>query len=52
MSKPADIIENKTHMYAVLQYELEQKKRSESPQNVPEFVRVRGTLKRVQTFSL
>ncbi|XP_034441528.1 protein FAM107B [Hippoglossus hippoglossus] len=31
--------------------ELEEKKRNESQQNVPEFVRVRGTLKHVQTFS-
>ncbi|KAM9362229.1 protein FAM107B [Symphorus nematophorus] len=32
-------------------YELEEKKRSESLHNVPEFVRVRGTLKHIQTFS-
>lgn len=37
-------------MFPVLQYELEEKKRSEGQQNVPEFVRVRGTLKRIQTF--
>lgn len=41
----------KTGACAVLQFELEQKKRSEGAQNVPEFVRVRGTLRRVQTFS-
>lgn len=40
-----------TQMHPVLQYELEEKKKSESLQNVPEFVRVRGTLKRIQTFS-
>lgn len=38
-------------MFPVLQYELEEKKRSEGQQNIPEFVRVRGTLKRIQTFS-
>ncbi|XP_040889387.1 protein FAM107B [Toxotes jaculatrix] len=32
--------------------ELEEKKRNESLQNVPEFIRVRGTLKHVQIFSL
>ncbi|XP_075870300.1 protein FAM107B [Nelusetta ayraudi] len=31
--------------------ELEQKRKSEGLQNVPEFVHVRGTLRRVQTFS-
>lgn len=41
----------KTGVCAVLQFELEQKKRSEGAQDVPEFVRVRGTLRRVQTFS-
>ncbi|XP_053171463.1 protein FAM107B [Scomber japonicus] len=30
-------------------YELEQKKRSESLLNVPEFIRVRGTLKHIQS---
>lgn len=40
-----------TQMVLVLQYEEEEKKRSESLQNIPEFVRVRGSLRRTQTFS-
>lgn len=58
-SKPADIGKYtillrrmfRTQMFPVLQYELEEKKRRESLQSVPEFVRVRGTLRRSQTFS-
>lgn len=38
-------------MSPVLQLEREELKRSESLQNIPEFVRVRGTLKRSQTFA-
>uniref|UniRef100_A0A671WH77 Uncharacterized protein n=1 Tax=Sparus aurata TaxID=8175 RepID=A0A671WH77_SPAAU len=38
-------------MFPVLQYELEEKKRSEGQQNVPEFVRVRGTLKQNKNVS-
>lgn len=56
VSKAADIgnlikEDVQTPMFPVLQHELEEKKRSESLQNVPEFVRVRGTLRRTQTFS-
>ncbi|XP_035517242.1 protein FAM107B [Morone saxatilis] len=40
-----------TRQQRMQMYQPEEKKRSESRQNEPEFVRVRGTLKRSQTFS-
>ncbi|AWP03102.1 DUF1151 domain containing protein [Scophthalmus maximus] len=49
---PSDFEEKLRAMQQRIQVcELEEKKRNESLQDVPEFVRVRGTLKHVQTFS-
>ncbi|XP_028430881.1 protein FAM107B [Perca flavescens] len=49
---PSDLeVKLRTRLQNIQVYELEEKKKSESLQNVPEFVRVRGTLKRIQTFS-
>ncbi|XP_030274352.1 protein FAM107B [Sparus aurata] len=48
---PSDLeVKLRTRKQKIQVYELEEKKRSEGQQNVPEFVRVRGTLKRIQTF--
>ncbi|XP_036958229.1 protein FAM107B [Acanthopagrus latus] len=49
---PSDFeVKLRTRKQQMQVYELEEKKKSEGQQNVPEFVRVRGTLKRIQTFS-
>ncbi|XP_073324153.1 protein FAM107B [Pagrus major] len=49
---PSDLeVKLRTRKQKIQVYELEEKKRSEGLQNVPEFVRVRGTLKCIQTFS-
>ncbi|XP_059186150.1 protein FAM107B [Centropristis striata] len=49
---PSDLeVKLRTRQQRIEVYELEEKKRRESLQNVPEFVRVRGSLKRAQTFS-
>ncbi|TKS70845.1 Protein FAM107B [Collichthys lucidus] len=49
---PPSDLEVKLHMrqQKIQVYEEEEKKRSESLQNIPEFVRVRGSLRRTQTF--
>nr|XP_046240211.1 uncharacterized protein si:ch211-160o17.6 [Scatophagus argus] len=50
---PSDLeVKLHTRQQKIQVHELEEKKRSESLQNVPEFLRVRGTLKRIQTLSL
>ncbi|XP_041818452.1 protein FAM107B [Chelmon rostratus] len=52
LSPPSDLeVKLRTRQQKMQVYELEEKKRSERLQNVPEFVRARGTLKRTQTFS-
>ncbi|KAF1391428.1 hypothetical protein PFLUV_G00042010 [Perca fluviatilis] len=49
---PSDLeVKLRTRLQKIQVYELEEEKKSESLQNVPEFVLVRGTLKRIQTFS-
>ncbi|XP_049441013.1 protein FAM107B [Epinephelus fuscoguttatus] len=52
LSPPSDLeVKLRRRQQRIQIYELEEEKRSESLQNIPEFVRVRGTLRRVQTFS-
>ncbi|XP_070759049.1 protein FAM107B [Enoplosus armatus] len=52
LSPPSDLeVKLRIRRQRIQVYELEEKKRSESLQNLPEFVRVKGTLRRIQTFS-
>ncbi|XP_070708620.1 protein FAM107B [Pempheris klunzingeri] len=52
LSPPSDLeVKLRTRKQRIQVYELEERKRSERLQNVPEFVHVRGALKRSQTFS-